>query len=208
METEAIRRAYVQHQHQLPGNRGHDFMNVPGRVIPRTDELEHLNPRWASVMMIAVPIDGETRLVLMKRPQYPGVHSGQVSFPGGEREAFDGDDLATALRETEEEIGFHRQALQVLGPTSPLYIPPSNFLVKPFLAVADALPSLTLDPTEVAKVLFPPLRVFLDAEAPQWTELTVMGQPRKVPGFVWENEFIWGATAMMIAELRALLRTP
>jgi 8-oxo-dGTP pyrophosphatase MutT (NUDIX family) len=159
-------------------------------------------------MMIAVPDGGHTRLVLMKRPTYPGVHSAQVSFPGGEREAFDADDLATALREVEEEIGFARQHLEVLGPSSPLYIPPSNFLVKPFLAVAESLPQLTLDPNEVADVLLPPLEVFVNAEAPDWTELTVMGQPRRVPGFSWNNEFIWGATAMMIAELRALLRNP
>lgn len=206
MEISRIKQQFLESQSRLPGNSGHAFMNVPGRIIPDPGKLEALKARYASVMMIAVPVEGETRLVLMKRPSYPGVHSAQVSFPGGEREAHDADDLATALRETEEEIGVSPVHLDVLGPASPLYIPPSNFFVQPFLAVAEALPVLRPDPAEVADILLPPLNLFTDANEPEWQELTVMGAPRKVPGFRWENEFIWGATAMMIAELRAILR--
>ena len=206
MEINRIKELFWEGKDRLPGNRGHAFMNVPGRVIPDLQQLEGLRARYASVMMIAAPVEGETRLVLMKRPSYPGVHSGQVSFPGGEREPGDADDLATALRETHEEIGLEASHLEVLGPASPLYIPPSNFYVQPFLPVAEVLPALHPDPAEVADVLLPPLGLFTQAPAPEWQELTVMGAPRKVPGFKWGNEFIWGATAMMIAELRAILK--
>ena len=82
-----------------------------------------------------LPKAGLIHLPLMVRNSYPGVHSGQVSFPGGKLEPEDPDLEYTALRESEEEIGVDRRHVEVIGTLSRIYIPPSNFEVRPYLCL-------------------------------------------------------------------------
>jgi 8-oxo-dGTP pyrophosphatase MutT (NUDIX family) len=143
-------------------------------------------------------------LVFIKRTSYPGVHSAQISFPGGKAEKHDADILQTALRETEEEIGVAATDIEILGNLSRVYIPPSNFMVQPVVGAIPYKPTFTPHSKEVDVLLPMPFEAFLTANTMQNTRVETRGLVMHVPAFNVQNEIIWGATAMMVAELRAL----
>jgi 8-oxo-dGTP pyrophosphatase MutT (NUDIX family) len=154
------------------------------------------------VLVLFYPLNGGTGIVFMKRTEYPGVHSGQISFPGGGWETSDHDITMTALREAEEEIGVDRQSVIPIGRLSDLFIPPSNFLVTPIVGYANHRPEFRPDPVEVDKILEIPLDQLLREETKQVREITVFPDIRlKAPCFYVEENIIWGATAMMLNEL-------
>lgn len=147
----------------------------------------------------------ELHLVLIRRPDYAGVHSGQISLPGGRREP--GESLqVTALREAEEEVGVSPQKVTVLGQLSPLYTPPSNFCIYPFVGFSREKPVFKPDEREVAELIEAPLRLFLDP-AVRREEVWNLGKygDRRVPFFYIFNHKIWGATAMILSEFLLVL---
>lgn len=162
-------------------------------------------PRRAGVLLLLYPDGGEWWFPLTLRTEGLATHQGQVSLPGGAWESGDHSLQQTALRETEEELGVPSETLQVLGRLTPLYIPPSDFCIHPFVAVADAPPFLRPDPTEVAQVIRTPLWVLLDPEARQWEERPVRGVLSHIPYFAIGEHKVWGATAMVLAEFAACL---
>ena len=160
-------------------------------------------PVRAAVLILLYPVDRENHLVLIKRNVYDGPHSGQVSFPGGAREA---DDLSlehTAIRETREEIGIHVD-MEILGALTPLYIPVSNFLVSPFVAWIDQHPVFHPDPSEVQYVIEVSLRQLMDPEAIGSDILHHRGRPVETPFYRVGQEKVWGATAMILSEFLQL----
>ncbi|GAB4431697.1 MAG: CoA pyrophosphatase [Anaerolineae bacterium] len=147
----------------------------------------------------------EPHLVLIRRPDYGGVHSGQIALPGGRREP--GESLqATALREAQEEVGINPREVTVLGQLSPLYTPPSNFCIYPFVALSSEKPAFKPDNREVAELIEAPLRLFLDP-AVRREEIWHLGNygERRVPFFHIFNHKIWGATAMILSEFLLVL---
>ncbi len=192
----------------LPGNIAHSRMEPMERAaIMRNLDPETLNPKKAAVMMLCYPKDGAAYLVLTLRNTYPGVHSSQVSFPGGKREASDIDFQMTALRETQEEIGIDPSQIKVVRAFSELYIPPSNFMVYPFLGYCDEPPVFTPDPTEVAQILELPLADFLDDTLMSVRNMdTSYNLSINVPGFIVHGNMVWGATAMILSELKEVLK--
>lgn len=181
---------------ELPGLRAQLMAAPPYR--PKDVSREELsNARRAAVMLIMVPSEvGEWELVFILRATDGGVHSNQVGLPGGEVEEDDFDLLETALRECREEIGVEIGRDDVLGGLTQLYIPPSKFLVQPYVAVLDKKPDFTLEVSEVAQVITLGLEEVLGGEV--WS--TYKRNGIKVPGFEVGGEVVWGATAMMIAE--------
>jgi 8-oxo-dGTP pyrophosphatase MutT (NUDIX family) len=141
----------------------------------------------------------------MKRNTYPGVHSGQISFPGGQKEDVDGDLIATALREADEELGINQLDVEVLGALTEVYIPPSNFLVEPIVGLQNERPSFKADATEVHSILEVPFSAFLKSENFKTSKVEARGYTLEVPSYHVHNEVVWGATAMMISELTHLL---
>jgi 8-oxo-dGTP pyrophosphatase MutT (NUDIX family) len=171
--------------------------------------------RQAGVMLLLYPrrpaINGngageELHLALIKRPDYPGVHSGQISFPGGRREN-DEPLQTTALRETYEEIGIPAHQPQLIGRLSRLYTPPSNFCIDPFVSYLPHQPAFIPDTREVAEVIEAPLRLFLDATLQQ-EEIWYFEKygERRVPFFNIFGHKVWGATAMILSEFLTLLQ--
>jgi 8-oxo-dGTP pyrophosphatase MutT (NUDIX family) len=158
------------------------------------------------VLLLLFEKESVPHLLLTKRVAYPGVHSSQISFPGGKVEPGDASKMATALRETQEEVGAPAQQIEVMGPLTPLYIPPSNFLVDPFVGHLSETVVWQAQPSEVAEVLEIPLSHFFEPKARAQREISVGTGLRTVPGFVWESHFIWGATAMMLEEFLAVAR--
>lgn len=193
---------------QLPAVSAHAKMAPIGRLPTLDPEYyKSNNPRKSAVMMLFYPKNGITHLILIKRNAYPGIHSSQISFPGGKAEPEDVDLAATALRETFEEIGVSPTEIDVVMPFTQIYIPPSNFLVVPFLGIAANEPVFVPNPEEVVALIHLPLDVFLDESIVIDTEMeTSYSQRVVVPAFKVEEHIVWGATAMMLSELKETIK--
>ncbi|MFT3885637.1 MAG: CoA pyrophosphatase [Flavobacteriales bacterium] len=193
-------------QRELPGHG--TFLELSGYRRPDIAEVLRRTPppRESAVLILLYPKAGHVHTLLMLRPTYEGVHSGQVSFPGGKREPGDADLRATALREFTEETGALLDEVEVLGELSRVFIPPSNALVTPVLAWAPALGALHPDPREVQALIEEPVRELLRADLLQRTRMHVqaLGRETEVPYWAIQGQVVWGATALMIAELREL----
>lgn len=194
---------------KLPGEEAH-FKLAP---VVRMKELENLNidsqnPRQAAVLAVFYPgREGETRFVLILRKTYKGVHSNQVGFPGGRVEKEDRDLAHTALRETEEEVGIPQEEVEILREMTKLYIPPSNFWVHPFMGIMKKTPVLVPQEDEVESVLEVRLEDFLhDSSMISETLSTSYAKEIQVPAFLLNDHVVWGATAMMLSEMKEILR--
>ncbi|MFZ5553273.1 MAG: NUDIX hydrolase [Bacteroidota bacterium] len=195
-----------QLQQPLPGEAAHALM-APYRKASSLVSAEGKNPRLSAVMMLLYPKNEELFVVLIKRNEYEGTHSAQVSFPGGRKDENDTSLMHTAIRETREEIGVEINESEVLGELSPLYIPPSNFLVTPFIAFKNTIPGFYPDPREVANLLEFPLRLLREESLVKETSVkTGTGLQMKVPYFEINNEIVWGATAAVLSEVKMLMK--
>ncbi len=203
-----IERLYDLLQRPLPG---HDaFLELSGykRLDVERAQRQDPPPRESAVLALVYPRSGELHCLLMLRPQYDGVHSGQVAFPGGKREAGDPSLQHTALREFMEETGADTSNVDVLGALSPVYIPPSRMLVTPYVGYAERIGPWKPDPAEVARLMETPLSALLREDILKRRDqyIAIMGRTVEIPYFDVDGETVWGATALMIAELRELLR--
>ena len=142
----------------LPANESH-YKMAPQERIDTLNALEMIskNPKNAAVMMLFYPKNGRTHLVLIVRNSYEGIHSAQIAFPGGKYEIEDLNFENTALRETYEEIGVTLDLMEIIKSFTHIYIPPSNFLVYPFMGICKEEIVFIPDSTEVAKIIELPL---------------------------------------------------
>jgi len=148
-----------------------------------------------------------THLVLILRKTYRGIHSNQVGFPGGRVEVYDKNLKHTALRETEEEVGISKDDVRVIKKLTKLYIPPSDFWVHPYVGIIDKTPILKPQESEVEKILEVNLDDFLDEENLIIQKLsTSYASEIEVPAYMLNGHVVWGATAMMLSELKELLK--
>jgi 8-oxo-dGTP pyrophosphatase MutT (NUDIX family) len=192
----------------LIGEKAHQKMSPPERLkfINESDPSK-FNPRKAAVLMLFYPKNKETHLVLIVRNAYPGVHSSQIGFPGGKVEVFDINLEATALRETYEEIGVAPHQVSIIKAFSELYIPPSNFVVFPFLGVSYEELIFKPDPREVFGIIELSLKEFLN-EINFTTQLMETSYMKEIelPVFKFGDKIVWGATGMMLSELKEVLK--
>lgn len=165
------------------------------------------NAKKAAVMMLLYPNkNNEWMFCLIQRTTYDGKHSGQISFPGGKKEEQDNDFWTTALRETEEEIGVRRSSVTLLTSLTPTYIPPSNFHVYPFLAYTSSIPKFSPELGEVEAVIEVKLKELLLKDAIKEGPMTTSYMKNtNVPMFIFNNNKVWGATAMILSEARELI---
>lgn len=196
-------------QQPLPGEAAQYRMAPTYRPRMTKEEIAALNPRISGVMLLLYERNNELHIVFTQRKSYDGVHSGQMSFPGGKKDETDTDLTHTALRETEEEVGVKPQQIQLLGKLSELYIPPSNFLVHPAVGFAESIHSFTPQEKEVEKVVEIPVSFFLDKQNVNLqTEIKLFNNNTvRVPAYIFGEHIIWGATAIMLSEFTYLLET-
>lgn len=205
---EDIRQALTR---PLPGISGQIKM-APAPVDGHVNRWQPpQNCREAGVLLLLYPhirsnnSHSDLHIALMRRPQYKGAHSGQISLPGGRREQ--GESLKkTALRETTEEVGVSPHNLQIIGQLSALYTPPSNFCIYPFVAFSATRPTFKLDPREVAELIETPLNLLTnpDLHKEEIWNFEKYGN-RRVPFFEVFGHKVWGATAMILSEFLTLL---
>ena len=190
----------------LPGRSAQERMT--GRVISMPVKVPE-NARPSAVLCLLFPMNDELHVLLMKRREDNTAHSGQVSFPGGSYEPTDADLKATALREAQEEVGILSSEVDILGALTPLYIPISNFNVYPFVGYAKQRPEYNLSHNEVSYTIEVPLATLLQPVRKIKTDVTSPVLPtviRNVNAYKLEDgTIIWGATAMMISELEAIM---
>jgi len=193
----------------LPG-RNAQFLMAPIERVKNLDEAEinAKNPKQAAVMALIYPnADQVATMALILRKTYKGVHSNQVGFAGGKVEPEDRDLAHTALRETEEEIGVAQDVITVTKALTNIYIPPSNFWVQCYLGYTPETPTFILEPSEVEALIEVPLADFLDDTAVIKKVLSTSYMENvEVPAFFLEGHVVWGATAMILSELKVLLQ--
>lgn len=184
---------------RLPGNSSHLKMVPPGRALKLPEDQQNFSD--SAVLLLLFPYRHELHICLIRRPSTMKNHAGQIAFPGGKREKEDADLIQTALREAHEEIGIDPASLEVLGRLSPVYVEVSSFVITPVLAWMEEKPEIRQDAHEVDEVLLISLERLAKQEIRCHRELETRTGILCVPGFEIDGSFIWGATAMILAEL-------
>ena len=190
----------------LPAALAHEAMRALDNS-GRPPQFNHsLPPRPGSVLLLLYPgVDGAINFPLIKRPEYLGAHSGQVSFPGGKGELGE-TKIQTALREAEEEVGVKQSDVKVLGVLSDFFVVPSNIMVTPVVGYVTKRPDFIPDKIEVVRILEGDIRSLLPSEAVHVSEIVVAKVYKlQAPHFIIDGEMVWGATAMMLNEFRMVL---
>ena len=186
----------------LPGSEA-QYRMAPGlrlRINPNA------SVKKAAVLILLYPVEGSLNTVFIRRTKYSGIHSGQISLPGGKMEKTDPDIARTALREAEEEIGINTNTVEILGQLSQLLIPVSNMLVYPVVGYIADKPVFRLQDKEVAELIETPVEELLRPGVVRDKTEIIMFRRAVVPFYNINGNHIWGATAMIISEFTELLK--
>jgi 8-oxo-dGTP pyrophosphatase MutT (NUDIX family) len=181
------------------------------KKISRHRSKQNIDPnnpaRRAAVLCLLYPgKNNEAYFILTRREEYPGVHSAQVSFPGGKTEKIDSTLYETATRETNEEIGVPVESINFVRTLNDLYIPPSNFLVSPFVGLTKSKPVFKTN-REVAALLEVNLKDLLNDKNLKDTVMNFEdGRNVETQYFDLNNHKVWGATAIILYEFRTLIK--
>lgn len=165
------------------------------------------NPKASAVLSLFYPKNNLAHLLLIVRSSYPGVHSSQIAFPGGKKELEDLNLQETALREANEEVGISPSEIEIVKQWSDLYIPPSNFMVSAFMGISQQPQSFVLQPDEVSGIIELPVEDLLNDSLVQNVRMTTSyATDIEVPAFVINDHIVWGATAMILSEIKETFR--
>lgn len=170
-------------------------------------KIQANNPKKAAVLALFYPDEsGETMFLLTQRASYKGTHSAQISFPGGKIEEQDSSLFETALREANEEVGIVPDSVSKVREITDVYIPPSNFLATPFIAYSESKPQFKLN-EEVASIIEVKVTELLDdSNIDSVLMNTSYMKQIEVPCFRLKEHIVWGATGMMLSEIKEMLK--
>ncbi|MEO9531464.1 MAG: CoA pyrophosphatase [Crocinitomicaceae bacterium] len=191
----------------LPGDFAHKEM-YPIRKSISEINLENEVYRSSAVLALLYREHETTNLILTQRQEYEGKHSGQISFPGGKKEDYDTDFQDTAKRETMEEIGLEKEKIHILGKLTDVFIPVSSFLVHPFIGYYEEYPAFILSEREVKEVITFDINLLQDEQILSERKIHLGGNQylKNVPVFEINGKIVWGATALILNEIRHLLK--
>lgn len=206
MYLDELKEKLEGYEVELPGLDAQLRLSPPYRQKYDMEEVKKTNPRIAAVLILLYENDeGNIEFPVTLRHTYEGVHSNQFSLPGGSFEPEDINLEYTAIRETVEEMGVDEENIEILKQLTELYIPPSNFIVYPFIGIHYGTPEFIPDDNEVAQIISLDLEAFMAAQ-PVSFERKFSDYLVDIPGYeLGEGEYIWGATAMILSEFGSLL---
>ncbi|MEQ9468411.1 MAG: CoA pyrophosphatase [Ekhidna sp.] len=194
-------------QQPMPGDLAHQRMK-PKLPNGAPVKMKHATPpRKGGVLILLYEDQGIVRFPLIQRPNYVGIHSGQMALPGGRYEESDQDQFYTALRESQEEIGVDRGRVEIIGSLSEFFVAASNYMVLPVIGKIDHIPDFVPEPREVDDIVTPPITHLIDPNRLKEKEIVVRSDFKMIcPYYDLEGRTVWGATAMMLSELVAILQ--
>ena len=207
LDLEEIKYLLAESVEALPGWNSHQKLSPPYREKYDLEFIKRTNPKSASVMILLYQNQsGEIEFPVIMRVSYEGAHSHQFSLPGGQFEEQDISFDETAIRETVEELGVEYENIEIIRQLSEIYIPPSNFLVYPYIGIYTGEPNFTPEEREVQYIVPLDLEAFLNAEHEVF-EREFSGQVVEIPGYnIGDEEYLWGATAMILEEFKDYLK--
>jgi 8-oxo-dGTP pyrophosphatase MutT (NUDIX family) len=190
----------------LPGTQVQWIMASSDRFVRNFPMFPGDDARVAAVLILLYPDNGSIHTVFMQRPDYDGVHGGQISFPGGKKEPEDESVIMTALREANEETGTDADKITIIGTLTPLFIPVSNMLVTPVVGWTDEKPSFNHKPDEVVFLINAEIEKFFDPSIIKTKPFEIRGEMAEIKYFDYNGHTIWGATAMILHELLVIIK--
>ncbi len=168
--------------------------------------MDTSNAKKGGVLLLLSNRNHRLYVTLIKRAEDGGVHSGQISFPGGKSEDFDADIIETAKRETFEEVGIASENIKIIGSLSSLYIPVSNYLVYPAVGFILGTPQFKADKNEVNEILNIPLENFISDKYLKTERIKARNYLIDAPCYQINGYTIWGATAMILSEFVEIMK--
>jgi len=193
-------------QKPLPGTEIQVQMAPPDRSLKNFPKVPQADSSIAAVLIILYQHNGSVYTVFIQRPDYEGVHSGQISFPGGRKEPEDTDIVKTALREANEEVGINLSKISVIGTLTPLFIPVSKTIVTPVIGWINKRPAFKIQEEEVVYLIEGDLKTFLNPSIINIKRFKILGEMRDIKYFDYNGHVIWGATAMILNELLEIIK--
>jgi 8-oxo-dGTP pyrophosphatase MutT (NUDIX family) len=192
----------------LPGTEVQWELASSDRMVRNFPRVAREDSVKAAVLILLYPYNEKIHTIFIQRPDYDGVHGGQISFPGGKQEKGDKDLSYTAVREASEETGIDPDQLEMIGILTPLYIPVSNIIVTPVVAWSDHRPGFRIQKAEVEFVIEAELERFLDYSIMKTRPWKIRGETMDIRYLDYDGHVIWGATAMIFHELLAIINRP
>ncbi|HTL80468.1 MAG TPA: CoA pyrophosphatase [Bacteroidia bacterium] len=191
----------------LPGESAQFRMTAREKITLEQHLDKRPDHRKSAVMLHLFMKEGELFTMIIRRPDYDGTHGGQLALPGGKMDKEDEDLLATAIRETREEVNVRVLPQNIIGKLTPVYIPVSNFLVQPFVAFLDAVPEWKKDEAEVAEIIEVPMSLLLDERVKTRKRISIGAHMFvETPCYDLNGNLLWGATAMIFSELEEMMK--
>jgi 8-oxo-dGTP pyrophosphatase MutT (NUDIX family) len=190
----------------LPGTDTQWRMASSDRLLKNFPRLPGKDAHLAAVLILLYPYNGSIYTVFMQRPDYNGVHGGQISFPGGKQEPDDADVMQTALREAYEETGVDHSKVSIIGILTPLFIPVSNMIVTPVVGWLNEVPLYNIKSDEVVFLFEADLKKLLDTKIVKSKPFEIRGENVEIKYYDYNGNTIWGATAMILHELLIIIR--
>lgn len=194
-------------QAELEGENAHAIYSPPYRPVLSYDEILAKNPKFAAVNILLYLKDNEWYFPLIVRSTNErDRHSGQISLPGGKHEPTDRDFQDTARRETSEEVGLEEHYIRIIREMSPMYIPPSNFYVRPFISYTKKNPAFVLQESEAVELIEFPVSSILDLTTEPVLKVLPSSRGVEVPVIDFNGYLIWGATSMILNEFSNVMK--
>ena len=189
----------------LPGTDVQWEMASSDRLVRNFPRVPGKDAAEAAVLILLYRYNGSIRTAFIQRPEYNGVHGGQISFPGGKKEKKDHSLRETALREASEEIGIDASSVKIIGVLTPLFIPVSNIIVAPYVGWFKNRPEFIPEKKEVVFIIEADLEPFLNYSIVSRKPFNIRGEQIDIKYFDYKGSVIWGATAMILNELLVIM---
>jgi 8-oxo-dGTP pyrophosphatase MutT (NUDIX family) len=204
--SDFVARLKLEIEKGLPGTDVQWQMASSDRFVKDFPRFPGKDARDASVLILLYPHNGSIHTVFMQRPDYNGVHGGQISFPGGKKESDNENTIQTALREAWEETGVDPSIVNIIGTLTQLFIPVSNMLVTPVIGWTNGKPSFKHKPEEVLFLIEADVKKLMDPSIIKFKPFKIRDEILDIKYYDYEGNTIWGATAMILHELLNIIR--